>query len=246
MRLTERDTLMERKIRAFTLIELLIVIAIIAILASMLLPALNHARSTAKRAQCSSVLKQYLLAGQLYASNNNDWYLPTGATGIVHENGYSSYAKNDQFRSLLGEVPVSQVGNAENIKFTLLCPVSDAVLNESGSTHNYGRGNAYRSYGFGYDTDQELKLSRLARPARSAFWMDGLDRFMFTPDPTGANGYFSSGFERAPYNSGVVAYRHSDNLNCSFLDGHVESLTWHYVKDNFNTGARIAREYFKK
>ena len=237
----ERDTSMKWKNHAFTLIELLIVIAIIAILASMLLPALNHARSTAKRAQCSSILKQYLLAGQLYASNNDDWYLPTGATGITLANGYTTYAKNDQFRALLGEVPVSQVGDAENFKFSLLCPVSDAVLNESGNTQHYNRGNAYRSYGYGYDTDHELKMSRLARPARSSFWMDGLDRFMFTPDPTSAKGYFTNGYERAPYNS-----RHSDNINCSFLDGHVESLSWHYVKDNFNTGARIAREYFRK
>ena len=56
--------------RSFTLIELLIVIAIIAILAALLLPALRSARDTAKKAGCINNEKQIGVIIQEYALNN--------------------------------------------------------------------------------------------------------------------------------------------------------------------------------
>ncbi len=73
---------------AFTLIELLVVISIIALLVSILLPALKNARGAARKITCANKQRQIYTGIALYASDNKGWMPPSS-----FHNGYTYYLK---------------------------------------------------------------------------------------------------------------------------------------------------------
>jgi prepilin-type N-terminal cleavage/methylation domain-containing protein len=105
----------DQKSTAFTLIELLIVIAIIAILAGLLLPALARAKAKAKGINCVNNLRQTSLGLRLWANDNADKY----PWEVAYTNGGSlgSGDWSDNFRVCSNEFSTPQI---------LVCPTDTA------------------------------------------------------------------------------------------------------------------------
>lgn len=80
--------------RGFTLIELLVVISIIALLIAILLPALSSARETARGMQCSSNLRQLMIAVRLYADDHRGVWPGQSRGGNDYDNQYLGWVPN--------------------------------------------------------------------------------------------------------------------------------------------------------
>jgi len=86
--------LKQRRAKAFTLVELLVVIGIIALLVSILLPALNRARRQAMTTQCASNMRQLAMAMLLYIQDNKGNFPPATFSAsteapMLFPNGFS-------------------------------------------------------------------------------------------------------------------------------------------------------------
>ncbi len=121
------------KIRIFTLIELLIVIAIIAILASMLLPALNKAREKAQSTACIANLKQIGLCFNMYQNDNKEYY-------PVANKAYYTGSESDKSFDTIGWKFYDNKYIANSKVF--YCP---AILSRCITVANYQKESAYGS-----------------------------------------------------------------------------------------------------
>lgn len=133
--------------KGFTLIELLVVIAIIALLMAILMPALNKAREQGQRIVCKSNLKNYTLAIQMYADDNDDrfcipqscYFSQTAAYPV--EAGLSSHihlrwCNGDLYLKNHPEYASAFFSYLQNVK-AFICPTFKIIASRASQDHFY-------------------------------------------------------------------------------------------------------------
>ena len=211
----------------FTLLELLIVIAMIAILASMLLPALRQARGTAKKISCLNSQKTAYAALQLYSMDYDNYILPmyTGAS-------YGSYSYKF-WMMFLSELsigyPFIKTALVRNME-PYMCP----SIKLTDFKDEFG----YNSWAFNQkitpfsDWTKIKKFVSIAKPSQALHMGETIDGY-------GTYEYaynFGQGNQPTAATSARIDFnRHNGGVsNALFFDGHVTSIKLAEVPNDQN------------
>ncbi len=229
------------KTKAFSVIELLIVVAVIAILAAILVPAIGRVRERANATKCASNLRQIAIAANMYAAENNGDF--PSLTGEADDGG-GQVTWLEQLR------PYIHVEGSNEAIELINCPAAEHYLEVDGNsktTHAYGwNPRLIPDTRTKADGSKRLpfKSIKVQRPSETILMADAGQRY-----PSGWGfGYFAFGgvynpssAETALTDADFTRYgasasnpsfstRHGGVGNAVFVDGHVQSFAWGEIK----------------
>lgn len=216
-----------RNEKKFTLVEMLVVIAIIGILAALLMPSLQNALESSRALSCTNQLRQIGTGIQTYGNEQN--YLPNAfkfASDVIR--------------------PYLYPGN--NWKAIHLCPKSDYKTYGTG-----GWGWAQGSYSYnvsaGYDNgtgaawgsyNPPLRPQRVVRPSQKIIDLDGGGAGTFNYGGLSTSVYPQTGSNTpGMWYADLVRAWHNLRSNCLFLDGHVSAEMIDYTSAQAKTYAQL-------
>ena len=217
----------------------MIVIAIIAILAGMLLPALNRVRETARGLSCKNNLKTIQSAHHMYSDDNKEWILPGSQPSTV-ENFWGLWYERLAGKELTGKTRGTNYGvsyfGMSVTKGTFVCPSEKKKFSESASPDTVQNTHytvntcvaGHRSLATSAPTlARTRKLRDITTPSNVIYGADGLNYgscYLYSPGHLmyrhGAKPLREMGnptYSTTPIGKGFA--------NCSFLDGHVGNFT---------------------
>jgi prepilin-type N-terminal cleavage/methylation domain-containing protein/prepilin-type processing-associated H-X9-DG protein len=200
-----------RRSRAFTLIELLTVIAIIGILAAIMIPTVGRVRESARLVDCTSNLRALHTGFTLFANDEHGKFPAPMKNPLPPPDPDGSWMLALQRNGYLDNKNEVQQKGRKNI---FLCPAA---------LKTYSNGEAKRTYIMvsltpGEEYPRCIIPHALSAPSRSLLLIDAKDAGAGTGDTWPS-------FKNHPGHETRVDYRHNNVANALFVDGHIQKLT---------------------